>query len=346
MRKIFLCAILSLALGLGFAIHSANALILVSGDVNIVDPLTGAQSAPIDPGNQEFFTNILQGGSSVAVLEVTGDFAYYPDLVVDTFYDSLSGVSSTVISGEITDALLAGVDLFVAPAPIDAFLASEIAALSNFLDSGGTIFLLGDHAGDNNANQFINDALAALGSSMTITADSAFDPYVWSTATGPQITVDPLTADVATFTYAWSSQVAGGTVLFYGTGGQPFVAYEETAVPGPYEVIIDIKRRAINCSNAKGVIAVAILTTADFDATIVDHTTVTFEGASETHFDRRTGELRRHEEDVDYDGDTDLVFHFRLSETELSCDSTEATLMGETFDGLAIQGTDAVRMID
>jgi hypothetical protein len=115
-------------------------------------------------------------------------------------------------------------------------------------------------------------------------------------------------------------------------------------------VSIDVKPgsdpNSINCNNEKEVIAVAILTTEDFDATTVDHTTVTFEGASETHVDKKSGEPRRHEEDVDGDGDTDLVFHFRLGDTDLTCDSIEGTLTGETFDGQAIKGTDAVRMIE
>lgn len=132
-----------------------------------------------------------------------------------------------------------------------------------------------------------------------------------------------------------------------------------TGIPTPFgialepspvtQVDIDIKPgsdpNSINCRASNGTIAVAILTTDDFDATSVDHNTVTFQGASETHVDRRTGEARRHEEDVDGDGDTDLVFHFRFGDTDLTCDSTEGTLMGETLDGQAIQGTDAVRMV-
>lgn len=118
----------------------------------------------------------------------------------------------------------------------------------------------------------------------------------------------------------------------------------------PVPVEVDIKPgsfpNSINCHNENGVIPVAILTTEDFDATTVDHTTVTFEGASETHVDRKSGQPRRHEKDVDGDGDIDLVFHFRLGGTDLTCDSTEAALTGETFDGQAIEGTDAVRMID
>jgi hypothetical protein len=115
-------------------------------------------------------------------------------------------------------------------------------------------------------------------------------------------------------------------------------------------VDIDIKPgsdpNSVNCNNPREVMAVAILTTDDFDATTVDHTTVTFEGAGETHIDKKTGLPRRHEEDVDGDGDIDLVFHFRLGDTGLDCASTEGTLSGATSGGQSIEGTDAVRMID
>ena len=77
----------------------------------------------------------------------------------------------------------------------------------------------------------------------------------------------------------------------------------------------------------------------------MDHTTVTFGGASETHLDKKADGPRRHEEDVDNDGDTDLVLHFQLAATNLTCESTEGSLTGETFDGGAIAGTDAVRMV-
>ena len=121
------------------------------------------------------------------------------------------------------------------------------------------------------------------------------------------------------------------------------------ALPRPISVAIDIKPgsdpNSVNCRNPNGVIAVAVLTTDTFDATTVDHTTVIFEGAVETHVDHKTGEPTRHEEDVDGDGDTDLVFHFRLGSPGLTCESTEAALWGETFAGLPILGTDSVRMV-
>jgi hypothetical protein len=72
---------------------------------------------------------------------------------------------------------------------------------------------------------------------------------------------------------------------------------------------------AENSEVQKEVITVAILTTDDFDATTVDHTTVLFERASETHVNGKTGEPRRHEEDVGFDGDIDLVLHLRNIDT-------------------------------
>jgi hypothetical protein len=114
-------------------------------------------------------------------------------------------------------------------------------------------------------------------------------------------------------------------------------------------VVVDIKPgsdpNAVNCTVENDVIAVAILSTEAFDATTVDHETVTLAGATEVHRNKKDGTARRHEKDVDEDGDIDLIFHFLVVETDLTCESVEATLSGETFDGTAVMGTDAVNMI-
>lgn len=114
-------------------------------------------------------------------------------------------------------------------------------------------------------------------------------------------------------------------------------------------VEIDIKPgsapNSINCDTPQGVIPVAVLTTDDFEAMAVDHTSITFEGASEVHINKKTGEPLRHEEDVDLDGDLDLVFHFALADTGLTCWSTEGMLAGMTYDGIPIEGRDSVRML-
>ena len=76
-------------------------------------------------------------------------------------------------------------------------------------------------------------------------------------------------------------------------------------------VDIDVKpgsdRNPINL-NANGVIPITIFTTADFNASWVDVSTVQFAGASVAHWAF---------EDVDGDGQLDLVLHFRLQDTHL-----------------------------
>ena len=56
-------------------------------------------------------------------------------------------------------------------------------------------------------------------------------------------------------------------------------------------------------------------------------------------------EVRSPHVEVDGDSDTDLVFHFRLGDTLLDCNSTEGTLIGQTFGGEDIEVTDDVRMV-
>ncbi len=95
--------------------------------------------------------------------------------------------------------------------------------------------------------------------------------------------------------------------------------------------------------NNNGLAVVSILTTDDFDATTVDGSTVTLGDAAETHG-------KGHPEDVDGDGDTDLLLHFRQSEIgELdSCDGMSVPLNGTTFDGQAVTsgGSDAALVHD
>ncbi len=152
---------------------------------------------------------------------------------VNSFYNSLSGVSSTVIVGAVTETKLAGAKLFISAVPDDPFTPSEIGALENLLAGGGSVFFLGESAvgGWPSRNGYINDALFALGSEMSILPNSTI--AVSETATGSQIATNPLTAGVSTFTYVVPSAVDGGTTLFFGPQMQPFVAYEGTVIPIP-----------------------------------------------------------------------------------------------------------------
>ncbi len=129
---------------------------------------------------------------------------------------------------------------------------------------------------------------------------------------------------------------------YHGGPGDAFV----TKIGGFVAMVdIDIKpgtrRNSVNL-RSKGVIRVAILTTADFDASTVDPDSVRFgpAGAIEAHG-------RGHAEDVgdDGDGDADLVLHFRTQDTGIQCGDTAASLTGNTFGGQLISGTDSVKVV-
>jgi len=114
-------------------------------------------------------------------------------------------------------------------------------------------------------------------------------------------------------------------------------------------VVLDIKPggepNSVNLGSG-GVIPVAILTTGDFDATTVDPGTVCF-GDAEAPAERDCSEKhgRGHIEDVDDDGDQDMVLHYETAQTGIDPGDTQACLTGETFDGTRVDGCDAIRIV-
>ncbi len=110
---------------------------------------------------------------------------------------------------------------------------------------------------------------------------------------------------------------------------------------GPLVVGIDIKPGSFPNSinpRSQGVIPVAILTTDTFDATTVDPTTVRF-GVTGTE----AAPVQSALEDVDGDGDTDMILHFNTQDTGIICGTTSAFLTGETLDGQMIEGSDSIK---
>ena len=81
--------------------------------------------------------------------------------------------------------------------------------------------------------------------------------------------------------------------------------------------------------------ATVVMTRTD-DSSNVDPDTVLFAGAKPVGWTL---------EDVDGDGDMDLLLHFKTQELSLTNDSTTATLTGTTYGGQPIQGTDSVNIV-
>ena len=111
----------------------------------------------------------------------------------------------------------------------------------------------------------------------------------------------------------------------------------------PLPISIDIKPATFPNSvnpQSNGKIPVAILTTDSFDATAVDPTTVLF-GATGIE----AAPVQSAAEDVDGDGDIDLVFHFVTQETGITCGNASASLTGTLFSGVRIKGSDAIETV-
>ena len=116
------------------------------------------------------------------------------------------------------------------------------------------------------------------------------------------------------------------------------------------EVDIDIKPGSFPNSinlKSKGVIPVAFLGSAIFDVTDVDVETLEFgpAGATPAHDLTDADVYADHLQDVDLDGFMDLVCHFKTQEVGLVAGSSDATLTGETTDGVIVYGTDSVNIV-
>jgi len=113
---------------------------------------------------------------------------------------------------------------------------------------------------------------------------------------------------------------------------------------GPLPISLDIKPDSFpNSVNpySRGVIPVAILGSDTFDVAEIDVATLQFgpAGAEPTH------SHRGHLQDVDLDGITDLVTHYRTRDTGIVCGDESATLTGETLDGQPIEGSDSINTV-
>jgi len=129
--------------------------------------------------------------------------------------------------------------------------------------------------------------------------------------------------------------------------------------PGSDDNPLSLRGTTQGRGQSSGTLPVAVLTTStvdgddvDFDATTADPATITLgddDGDDTPVAERRNGTLKASVEDVDGDGDDDLILHFDqaalVDNGDLDENTTELILNGETMDGTAITGSDVVLIV-
>jgi len=146
-----------------------------------------------------------------------------------------------------------------------------------------------------------------------------------------------------------------GTTLFRSTvtnfpieflTNEDAIAYGNVSAEIAALVTIDIKPGSdsnVFNNDGHGVIPVAILSTDTFDAATVDPLSVSLDGMGSRAKGKsgNAGVLL----DVDDDGDLDLMLHIEDIDGVYKEGTTTAILIGETFDGVPIQGTDTICIV-
>jgi len=129
----------------------------------------------------------------------------------------------------------------------------------------------------------------------------------------------------------WDNEMTGSAYVF-----------KRTYIPVNVDIRPDDYPNTIN-PKSKGKVPVAVLTNDDFDASGIDPDTVIFLDAIP---------VMNIIEDVDSDGDEDMLFFFNIQELNFELleyiENQEfpfATLTGETYDGTPVKGKDTVRLI-
>jgi hypothetical protein len=158
------------------------------------------------------------------------------------------------------------------------------------------------------------------------------------------------------------------TTYTFGSGGRYDVSLRVTDDDGATDVVtetvtvrfdveIAVKpggrgARPIN-PRSRGLIPVAVLTDAGFDpVAMADRSTIRFGDPDDVGFDGAgnpvggaTPAHGGHVEDVDGDGDDDLMLHFPTQDADFEGDDDEAKLVGLTDDGVPFVGTDEIRIV-
>lgn len=231
--------------------------------------------------------------------------------------------------------------------------ASELDNLVASLASGGSVQPL--NADGANIGQAILDGLQEITTDVwwEVEADAglnvSLEPMLYEDVAGDTAVTFQETIEVPMTTAPGEYHA---TVTFFANQfpeeGEVIGVQEITITVVPISADIDIKPGSdpnavnVNERGRGGSIPVAILSTADFDATtMVDPETVTLSNGGEPG----TCWTTPGSEDVNGDGLLDQVYHCENDPPIFACGDTEGFLRGSLLDGSAFEGSDTVKTV-
>lgn len=152
-------------------------------------------------------------GSASASAVLIQDGTVFNPGQLNSFYNGLAGVTSSLLgsSSPLTSSLFSGIDLFVAAPPENAYSATELSEIGNFINGGGTAFLMGENNFFTTSNNAVNSLASSIGSTLSI-SPASLSPAAGcgiDTSTGATL-VGPTMAGVSAFTWGCGSVVNGG----------------------------------------------------------------------------------------------------------------------------------------